>query len=162
MKELVINLLKQRGVKVKEIAEIAYELQAPYNPGLTLEECVISVEKVFEKREVQYTILTGVTLDKLAEEGAIEEPLANIIKTDDPLYGIDESLAMTIANIYGTIGITSFGYLDKEKTGLIKRLDSSQERVNTFLDDIVAGIASAASARLAHQHKEKEQKAEIS
>ncbi|MBM7622589.1 phosphatidylglycerophosphatase A [Sporohalobacter salinus] len=161
MKELVINLLKQRGVKLRSIAEIAYDLQSPYNPGLTLEDCIISVEQVFEKREVQHTILTGLALDKMAEEDNLEEPLATIIKTDEPLYGIDESLAMTIANIYGTIGVTSFGYLDKKKTGIIEELDSSEGRVDTFLDDIVAGIASAASARLAHQLK-KEEQAEIS
>ncbi|SJZ32180.1 phosphatidylglycerophosphatase A family protein [Selenihalanaerobacter shriftii] len=157
MKELVIDLLNERGVQIKDIAQIAYDLQSPYNPQLTLEECVISVEKVFEKREVQYTILTGVALDKLAEEGSLDEPLSNIITRDEPLYGIDESLAMTIANIYGTIGVTSFGFLDKQKTGIIEELDNSAENVNTFLDDIVAGIASAASARLAHRHKEKQQ-----
>jgi phosphatidylglycerophosphatase A len=95
--------------------------------------------------------VTTLYLDKLAEEGAIEEPLANIIKTDDPLYGIDESLAMTIANIYGTIGITSFGYLDKNKMGIMKELDTSATNVNTFLDDLVAGLAAAASAKIAHQ-----------
>lgn len=157
MKELVINLLKQRGVKLKAIAEITYKLQAPYNPDLSLEDCIINVERVFEKREVQHTILTGLALDKMAEDDKLEEPLATIIKTDEPLYGIDESLAMTIANIYGTIGVTSFGYLDKEKTGIIEKLDNSQGRVDTFLDDIVAGIASAASARLAHQLKQEEQ-----
>lgn len=161
MKELVINLLKQRGVKLKDIAEIAYELQGPYNSDLTLENCIISVEKVFEKREVQHAILTGLALDEMAEEDKLEEPLATIIKTDEPLYGIDESLAMAIASIYGTIGVTSFGYLDKKKTGIIKELDNNKSRVNTFLDDIVAGIASAASARLAH-HLQKEEQVEIS
>lgn len=161
MKELVINLLKQRGVKLKDIAEIAYELQGPYNSDLTLENCIISVEKVFEKREVQHAILTGLALDEMAEEDKLEEPLATIIKTDEPLYGIDESLAMAIASIYGTIGVTSFGYLDKKKTGIIKELDNNKSKVNTFLDDIVAGIASAASARLAH-HLQKEEQVEIS
>jgi len=157
MKEIVIKSLKDRGVKIKDIAKIAYDLQVPYNPDLTLDECIISVEKVFEKREVQYTILTGIALDKLTEDGVVEEPLSSIIETDEPLYGIDESLAMTIANIYGTIGITSFGYLDKNKVGIMEELDSSKDNVNTFLDDIVAGIASAASARLAHHYRNQEQ-----
>ncbi|MCK8825555.1 phosphatidylglycerophosphatase A family protein [Fuchsiella alkaliacetigena] len=156
MKELVIELLNKRGVTVEPIAEIAYDLQVPYNPELTLEDCIIGVEEVLGKRDVQYAILTGIALDKLAENGALDEPLASIIKSDEPLYGIDESLAMAIANIYGTIGVTSFGYLDKKKVGLIKKLDNDLQkgRVNTFLDDIVAGVASAASAKLAYQAEE--------
>ncbi|MGM0472464.1 MAG: phosphatidylglycerophosphatase A family protein [Bacillota bacterium] len=161
MKELVINLLEERGVKLEKIAEIAYQLQKPYNQGLTMDKCIFSVEQVIKKREVQHTILTGVALDKLAQDDQLEEPLASIIKTDEPLYGIDESLAMTIANIYGTIGITSFGFLDKKKIGIIEELDSSKDDVDTFLDDIVAGIASAASARIAHQWEQSKGQMEV-
>jgi phosphatidylglycerophosphatase A len=53
--------------------------------------------------------------------------------------------------LYGTIGLTSYGYLDKEKFGIIKELDTKKNgKVNTFLDDLVAGIASAAASRYAH------------
>ena len=53
--------------------------------------------------------------------------------------------------LYGSIGLTNFGYLDKEKIGIIRKLDrSKQDTVNTFIDDIVAAIAVAAASRIAH------------
>lgn len=153
----VIDLLKKRGVELSEIAEIVYELQAPFNSELTMEECMESVERVMEKREVHHTVLTGIALDEAAEKDALPEPLLSIIKRDEPLYGVDESLAVAIANIYGTIGFTSFGFLDKNKIGVMARLDSKKgDEVHCFLDDIVAGIASAASARLAHGKEDEE------
>lgn len=150
MKKKVLELLKERGVTIDEIAKIVYTLQVPYCPVLKMEECMESVERVLEKREVQYTVLTGLALDIMAEKELLVEPLLTIIKNDEPLYGVDETLAVAIAHIYGTIGYTSFGYLDKNKFGIIDKLDNHGGRVNTFLDDIVAGIAAAASARIAH------------
>ena len=44
----------------------------------------------------------------------------------------------------------SFGYLDKLKIGLVGKLDSDTEAVNTFADDLVAAIAAAAAAKIAH------------
>ncbi|WP_027338916.1 phosphatidylglycerophosphatase A family protein [Halonatronum saccharophilum] len=159
MKDIIIERLEERGVKLKAVADIVYTLQKPYSENLSIDECLESVHKVLEKREVQYTLLTGIALDKLTEKGHIEEPLSSIIKSDEPLYGVDESLALAIANIYGTIGFTSFGYLDKNKFGIMEKLDTNHDKVNTFLDDLVAGIASAASARIAHQKRnEKEAK----
>ena len=64
---------------------------------------------------------------------------------------IDEIIPLSIVNIYGTIGLTNYGYLDKEKVGIIKELDNKEgKRVNTFLDDLVAAIAAAAASRIAH------------
>lgn len=150
--EKVKGLLLNRGVGLEDIAVIVYRLQYPYNPALSMAECLESVEMVLKKREVLYTLLTGITLDLLAERGDLEEPLGEIIREDEPLYGVDETLAMAIASIYGTIGFTSFGYLDKKKVGIIAQLnDKKNGMVHTFLDDLVAGLASAASARLAHK-----------
>ncbi len=148
------QLLKQRGVYLFEIAEIVLYLQSPYSPDLTKEECLVAVESVLKKREVQYAILTGITLDVLAEEKKLPSPLQEIVEVDEPLYGIDEVLAFGITNMYGTIGITNFGFLDKQKFGVIGKLnDNKRNQVNTFLDDIVAGIAAAASAKIAHKDR---------
>lgn len=134
------------------IASLVVQLQLPYNSRLSLEECRRSVEKVLAKREVQNAIITGIVLDMYAEAGKLPEPLQSIISRDDPLYGIDEVLALSITNIYGSIGFTNFGYLDKVKTGILEKIDTKKEGVvNTFLDDLVAAIAAAAAARLAHQ-----------
>ncbi|AGB40381.1 phosphatidylglycerophosphatase A-like protein [Halobacteroides halobius DSM 5150] len=163
LKEEIINKLQARGVELSDIAEVAYHLQKPYSKDLKLEDCLVAVKHVLEKREVQYTVLTGIALDILVEEEKVEGALAKIIREDEPLYGVDESLALAIANIYGSVGFTSFGYLDKDKMGIMKELDTTKEQVNTFLDDLVAGVASAASAKIAHQNKNKElDEAEIS
>lgn len=156
MKQHVTELLAQRGVSLESIAALVYEMQKPYIPELTLEEALQSVERVIEKREAQYALLTGIALDQMAEEGRLPEPLAEAIRTDEPLYGIDEVLALAITNIYGSVGLTSFGYLDKVKPGIIGRMNHrTQGRVHTFLDDLVAGVAAAAGARLAHKYSQK-------
>jgi phosphatidylglycerophosphatase A len=147
-----VQLLQDRGVKLEAIAQVVHELQLPYNPSLTLEECLDSVKTVLKKREVQHAVITGIAIDILAEQKKLPEPFQTIMEIDEPLYGVDEILALSIVNVYGTIGLTSFGYLDKEKNGIISYLNNNKEKVNVFLDDLVAGIAAAASARIAHQN----------
>lgn len=145
-------MLASRGVSLEQIAEIVLDLQRPYNAALSFEECLAHVDKVMEKREVQHAVLTGIVLDMMAEKGLLPEPLQSMVANDDALYGVDEILALGITNIYGSVGLTSFGYVDKSKMGVLKGLNyHKQGVVHTFLDDLVAGIAAAASARLAHR-----------
>ena len=145
------RLLKERGVELKDIADIVYELQIVYNLSLKMEDCMESIEAVIKKREVQHAIITGISLDILAEKKQLPPLLQEIIEKDEPLYGLDEIMALSITNIYGTIGLTSFGYLDKNKMGILKYLNNHDEEIHVFLDDIVAGIAAAASSRIAHK-----------
>ncbi len=100
---------------------------------------------------MQNAILTGIELDVLAEQKKLSEPLQTMLEIDESLYGVDEVLAFSIVNIYGSIGFTNYGYIDKEKPGILKRLnDKSTGECHTFLDDIVGAISAAASSRLAH------------
>jgi phosphatidylglycerophosphatase A len=148
-----IELLEKRGVTLTDIANITFELQTKYYDDLTLEECLHNVTVVVGKREVINTILTGITLDMLTESGAVEEPLRSILNNDYSLYGIDEVLAYSIVNIYGSIGLTNFGYVDKIKLGKIGEIDRAGKEegiCNTFLDDIIGAIAAAAASRIAH------------
>lgn len=142
--------LEKRGVKVADVAEIVLSLQQPYNASLTVEQCEESVRAVLEKREVQYVLYTGIALDELAEKRLLPEPLQAIMERDESLYGVDETLALGITNVYGMIGLTSFGYLDKVKPGIIRQLNEKGKKIHVFLDDLVAGLAAAASARIAH------------
>ena len=106
------------------------------------------------KREVQHAALTGLELDILAEKKLISEPLLSMLLNDYGLYGIDEIMALSIVNVYGSIGFTNFGYVDKVKSGIIKKLDEEgkkENHCNTFLDDIVGAIAAAAASSLAHR-----------
>jgi phosphatidylglycerophosphatase A len=144
--------LLDRGVKTEDIAKLVYHLQEKYHPNLQIEDCLFNVEKVISKREVQNAILTGIQLDILAEKGLLEEPLQTIIRNDEGLYGVDEILAFSIVNVYGSIGFTNYGYIDKMKPGILQKLnDKSTGDCHTFLDDIVGAIAAAASSRLAHR-----------
>jgi len=143
--------LEKRGVTIKDIAEIVYYLQADYFDDLQMDVCIENVNRVLSKREVQHAILTGIQLDILAEQKKLENPIQDIIHRDEGLYGIDEVIALSIVNVYGSIGFTSYGYVDKLKPGILKKLNKHEGgAVHTFLDDIVGAIAAAASSRLAH------------
>jgi len=153
-------LLEQRGVRLEDIADLVYFLQSKYHENLTIDECLHNVRRVLTKREIQNAVVTGIQIDILAEKNLIEEPLLSIIKKDEGLYGIDETIALSIVNVYGSIGFTNYGYIDKLKPGILERLnDKSTGLVNTFLDDIVGAIAAAASSRLAHRaaHRNEDQ-----
>jgi phosphatidylglycerophosphatase A len=143
--------LAQRGVTKEQIAELVIFLQKDYVPNLTMEECLRNVDLVLQKREVQNALLTGIQLDILAEEGKLLPPLQDIIRNDEGLYGCDEILALSIVNVYGSIGFTNFGYVDKIKPGVLKELNiKNGPQCHTFLDDIIGAIAAAASSRIAH------------
>ena len=145
------ELLIERGVTLEDIAELVYYLQSSYHENLSMADCLHNVNQVLGKREVQHAVLTGIQLDKLAEQKQLEEPLQKIISTDESLYGIDEIIALSIVNVYGSIGFTNYGFIDKQKPGILKKLnDQSTGEVHTFLDDIVGAIAASASSRLAH------------
>ena len=154
IRNAAMALLEERGVAIKDIAELVYFLQKDFFSELTVDACEESVKRVLEKREVQNTILTGIQLDCIVEAGGIDEPLHDVIKVDDSLYGVDEVLALSILNVYGSIGFTNYGYIDRVKPGILKRLnDKSSGEVHTFLDDIVGALAAAAASRLAHNRK---------
>ncbi|WP_324715580.1 phosphatidylglycerophosphatase A [Carboxydochorda subterranea] len=154
MREQVIEWLRARGVELEDIARVVQELLGGRFSDLTLEECLASVRRVVDKREAQFAILTGIALDVLAEQGHLPEPLRSAVREDSPLYGIDEVLALAITNLYGSVGLTSFGYLDKRKLGIIGQLNRHADGgVHTFLDDLVAGVAAAAAARIAHRRQ---------
>lgn len=151
------QLLIDRGVKIDDIAELVYYLQSSYHEQLSMDECRYNVNRVLTKREVQNAVITGIQLDILAEKNLLDEPLLETIVTDESLYGVDEIIALSIVNVYGSIGLTNYGYIDKQKPGILKRLnDKSSGSVNTFLDDIVGAIAAAASSRLAHSIEDPE------
>ena len=150
MKELCVRLLNERGVELKDIAECVVFLQSKYYPQLNVEMALEGVEAVLVKREVQNAILTGIFLDKSAEKGMIEGPLSEMLLKDEGLYGIDEVLAYGICNLYGSIALTNYGYIDKVKPLIINKLNSKGKQCNTFLDDIVGAIAASAASRLAH------------
>lgn len=157
-----IEALQRRGVELKDIAEIVYEMQVPYNEGLTIESCVDSIKNVLKKRELQHAILVGIELDELCEQGKLSAPLQQIVESDEGLFGVDETIALGAVFTYGSIAVTTFGHLDKNKIGIINELDTKKGiGVHTFLDDLVASIAASAASRIAHRSRDEEEAIEL-
>lgn len=151
--ERVLALLKSRGVSKADIIECVYFLQRPYHETLTNDKIIYYVDSVLNKREVQHAIYTGIALDVAVEKQVLDnKELEAIIARDDGLYGVDEVLAYGICNLYGSIALTNFGYIDKMKPGIIGKLNRADHAIacHTFLDDIVGAIAAAAASKLAH------------
>ncbi len=151
--EKVLALLKSRGVTKQDIIECVYFLQKQYHDQLTSEKIIYYVDSVLNKREVQHAIYTGIAIDIAVEKKQLDnKELEQIIAEDYGLYGVDEVLAYGICNLYGSIALTNFGYIDKIKPGIIGRLNKAdhKDQCNTFLDDIVGAVAAAAASKLAH------------
>lgn len=156
LKKITIKKLIERGVDINQLSKIVYEMQIVYNPKITLKECEKAIDNILSKREVIHTILTGIAIDECIEQNNFDEHLYSIINEDNSLYGIDEVLALSIVNIYGSIAFTTFGYLDKTKPGIIGEIDKKgkkENHCNTFLDDIVCAIIGAGCSKIAHQKK---------
>jgi len=157
MYDKCVALLAQRGVTLEDIADCVLYLQSHHHPEILKAEIVETVKTVVNKREVQHAILTGITLDMMAEkEGLMDPELADIMRKDYSLYGIDEVMAYGICNLYGSIALTNYGYIDREKPGILTKLNEKSAQVNCFLDDIVGAIAASAASKLAHHHAEEE------
>jgi phosphatidylglycerophosphatase A len=152
--EKAIEMLKDRGVSIQDIVDCVHYLQKDYNTNLDNGILTNSVLKVLEKREVQYALMTAIELDMNAEKSRfLDKDLEEIVKTDLGLFGTDEVLAYGICNLYGSIALTNFGFLDKQKFGVVARLNDEGKKegvCHTFLDDMVAAIAAAAASRFAH------------
>ena len=155
MYDKCVALLKERGVVIEDIAECVIYLQKEYVPDLQKDVVIEMIENVLKKREVQHAIMTGIALDKAAEEGVLQDKeLQKILMDDASLYGVDEVLAYGICNLYGSIALTNYGFIDRVKPGVIGNLNNHDGKTcNTFLDDIVGAIAASAASRIAHSSK---------
>ncbi len=160
MYEINKKSLLERGVKIEDIAEIAYNQQGKYNPNLKMSDCIESVEKILSYRDIFHLVQLGIEIDKLAEKGLLSSPIQDVIKADLGMFGIDEIFGLAIAQMYGTIGQTNFGDIDVNKPGIVKKLNDDgkpgKDHCHTFLDDIVGALAAAASTRVAQIISEEE------
>lgn len=150
--DYVTNTLRNRGITQRKIAEIVRDMTSEFVPKITLDECVATVVDVMHKRDYLSTAMIMLDLDRLAERGELSYPLEEIVSADAGVFGVDEDLAMSIATLYGPIGATNFGYLDRVKKGIIKEIDTEENHVNTFLDDLIGATVAAACGKISHQH----------
>ena len=70
MYDKCINLLEERGVSLSDIAQCVLYLQKQHHPEIEELEVIEVIKNVIRKREVQHAIITGITLDKLAESNS--------------------------------------------------------------------------------------------
>ena len=152
MLQLNIATLKERGVEVEQIAEIAWKQQSKYTKDIPMAVAVDSVLKILSYRDIFHYIQLGAEIDRLAEEHQFKGPIQDILFYDLGLFGIDEAIAISIAGNYGTIGVTNFGNLDVNKPGKISILQNSKNNCHCFLDDVVGAIAAVAAIRIAQKH----------
>jgi len=154
MYKRIVEMFHKRGVELDDIVECVYYLQKQYIPDLTHDQIHHYVDSVLHKREVQHAIVTGIMIDIMVEEGRFgDAEVEKLIRDDYGLYGVDEVLAYGICNLYGSIALTNFGYIDKVKPGIIGKLNEHNGQCNTFLDDIIGAIAAAAASKLAHDRE---------
>ena len=147
-----LKALNARGVTIEDIVECTYFLQKNYLKDLNKKDIYDCVIAILKKREVQNVVLTGINFDIACEKRILDSKnLEQIILNDSSLYGVDEVLAYGICNLYGSIALTNFGYIDRVKPGIIGELNAEHKSIcNTFLDDIVGAIAASAASLLAH------------
>jgi len=154
LKTAAIALLQSRGVSLDEIVDCVYFLQQEYHQNLDKKILMESVLSVLDKREVRFALMTAIELDIMTEKKRFENKnLEAVIARDEGLFGTDEVLAYGICNLYGSIALTNFGFIDKQKFGVVARLNEEGKKgikCHTFLDDMVGAIAAAAASRFAH------------
>lgn len=150
--EFVQKELRKRGITAYSIGEIAYEMQHEYLPDYEISDFSEQFNEVLKKREVLNLLAFAFELDNLANKGAFSEPIQSIIENDAGFWQIDEILASSLAQLFGMLAITNYGYLDKKKLGIAKQLDE-EDSITVFSDDIVSALASAVIGRCGHGSK---------
>ena len=145
-----VKKLKQRGINLEDICKKAIEEQKKHGVSTSMADAKKYLINLLHKREIMNVIMVGIYLDEQAEKGLLEGPLQDIIESDAPAFGLDESFAFVITSLFGSIAGTNFGSLDVNKTGKAKELDNSEGRVNTFLDDIFSALVASLEAKMAH------------
>lgn len=144
---------KNKGITLEDIATITYNSQKQYMPELTVEIITHVIDTMLNKDEVQDVVQTAISLDKMVEENRLPEPLNSKIKQDAGYFGLDELLVSAIYQLYGTVGVTNYGYIDKIKPSIIGDIDyrgKHTEETTTFLDDVVGALAGGACGYWAH------------
>lgn len=160
MFKLNCERLAERGVQIRDIAEIAYKQQSRYNDNVSMDTCIQSVEKILSYRDIFHLVQLGIEIDRLTEEGVFRSPIQEIMRADLGMFGIDEIFGLHIAGNFGVIGQTNFGDIDVNKPAIVNKLNAEGkgDKCHTFLDDIVGAIAAAASTRVAQIISEEEAK----
>ncbi|KNF09135.1 phosphatidylglycerophosphatase A [Gottschalkia purinilytica] len=143
MLDFIIDLLKSRGITLDNINLLVSILKKEEYVPYRYNDDIL---KVLSVKEIQDLISLGVTLDIYCESNILPELIQDSI-SNDSLFSLDKSLALSVVNIFGPEAVINFSFLQKEKSSDIKSL-LKEDKVNTFLDDILCVITSAVAIGL--------------
>ena len=149
----VRNELDKRNINEKTVGEAAYELQHEYLPHLTASDFGKELNNILAKREVLNILAMGFTIDNFAQKKQLPPPLQDIMENDAGVWQLDEMFAVSIAQLYGMLSVTNFGYADKAKVGWASSLDNSPDHITVFADDLFLALVSAVIGRCGHGSK---------
>lgn len=145
--------LDKRNINEKTVGEAAYELQHEYLPHLTVSDFGNELNNILAKREVLNILAMGFTIDNFAQKKQLPSPLQDIMENDAGVWQLDEMFAVSIAQLYGMLSVTNFGYADKAKVGWASSLDNSPDHITVFADDLFLALVSAVIGRCGHGSK---------
>lgn len=145
--------LDKRNINEKTVGEAAYELQHEYLHHLTVSDFGNELNNILAKREVLNILAMGFTIDNFAQKKQLPSPLQDIMENDAGVWQLDEMFAVSIAQLYGMLSVTNFGYADKAKVGWASSLDNSPDHITVFADDLFLALVSAVIGRCGHGSK---------
>ena len=152
LKAYTLQALEDRGVPFDRIVEVFQKLldedrsdliRKGYNPDISKEQAARYLSIAFENRDLLQSALVGIELDFRAERGELREPLLSMIRADEPLMPVDETILIGALDRDAQL---EFGHQDTHKVGIVKELDQAKNRVHTFMDDIVGAFVAQASS----------------
>lgn len=149
----VRNELNKRNINEQTVGAAAYELQHEYLPDLTADDFGRELNNILSKREVLNILAMGLTIDNFAQNKQLPSPLQDIMENDAGVWQLDEMFAVSIAQLYGMLSVTNFGYADKTKVGWAASLDNSPDHITVFADDLFLALVSAVIGRCGHGSK---------
>ena len=153
LKKYVLDYFDEMNISLEQIAAQAVEHQSRFIEGLTLEDGKKRLYRILNKREVLNALAVAVQLDKLANKGMLDEPLQTLVANDAGTLGVDETMAISLAQLFGSISTTNYGYLDVHKSKEAKKLDDLQKsgkKITVFIDDMVSALQASVESSLAH------------
>lgn len=141
----VLDYFDEKGIEINALADKVLEMQSKHLPNLTKLDARVAIDAVLDSEEILFHVMTAIQLDKLATANQLDEPLSSLVKADEGVYTVDETIALGIVHSYGAIAETTYGYLDVAKHDIARDLDETQKNtsgrvVNTFIDDVVSAI----------------------
>lgn len=158
--QVIKNYFEDLGITIENLAELVFEFQSKHIKELTMDDAITAVKSVLNKREVQHALITAIDLDSQAMSKELSQPLQVIAEEDRGTFGVDETGALGVLMLFGSIAFSNWGWLDIEKPGVIGKVNDLQKTyiktngeegmITIFMDDQLSAIVAGAEAKLAH------------